>query len=105
MQIDLQRKHAELQEIIGQQQAELKRVSEQLLMARLGVLPPSSDNPPTSTDVWIAFYPTININVFASSSRFHCRHIKMSVVQPPKCKDQAQPYHRHRLFHPCLYLK
>lgn len=39
MQIDLQRKHAELQAIIGQQQAELRRVSEQLLMARLGLLP------------------------------------------------------------------
>ncbi|XP_044269245.1 circadian locomoter output cycles protein kaput [Tribolium madens] len=39
IQIDLQRKHAELQAIIGQQQAELRRVSEQLLMARLGLLP------------------------------------------------------------------
>lgn len=38
LQADLQRKHAELQAIIGQQQAELRRVSEQLLMARLGLL-------------------------------------------------------------------
>ncbi|CAH0547252.1 unnamed protein product [Brassicogethes aeneus] len=39
LQADLQRKHAELQVIIGQQQQELRRVSEQLLMARLGLLP------------------------------------------------------------------
>lgn len=39
LQADLQRKHAELQAIIGQQQQELRRVSEQLLMARLGILP------------------------------------------------------------------
>ncbi|GLV45670.1 Clock [Carabus blaptoides fortunei] len=39
LQAQLQRKHAELQAIIGQQQAELRRVSEQLLMARLGLLP------------------------------------------------------------------
>lgn len=39
LQADLQRKHAELQAIIGQQQQELRRVSEQLLMARLGLLP------------------------------------------------------------------
>ncbi|XP_025837680.1 circadian locomoter output cycles protein kaput [Agrilus planipennis] len=39
LQADLQRKHAELQALIGQQQAELRRVSEQLLMARLGLLP------------------------------------------------------------------
>lgn len=38
LQVDLQRKHAELQAIIDQQQAELKRVSEQLIMARLGLL-------------------------------------------------------------------
>ncbi|XP_017779823.1 PREDICTED: circadian locomoter output cycles protein kaput-like isoform X3 [Nicrophorus vespilloides] len=56
MQADLQRKHAELQAVIGQQQAELRRVSEQLLMARLGLLPStqaqcnvSSSNYNTST--------------------------------------------------------
>ncbi|KAF7284627.1 hypothetical protein GWI33_021819 [Rhynchophorus ferrugineus] len=38
LQVDLQRKQAELQAIIGQQQQELRRVSEQLLMARLGLL-------------------------------------------------------------------
>ncbi|XP_059490732.1 circadian locomoter output cycles protein kaput isoform X2 [Neocloeon triangulifer] len=35
----LQRKHAELQQLIVQQQEELRRVSEQLLMARYGILP------------------------------------------------------------------
>lgn len=45
MQMDLQRKHAELQAIIGQQQAELRRVSEQLLMARLGLLPQDQNQP------------------------------------------------------------
>ncbi|XP_065162464.1 circadian locomoter output cycles protein kaput isoform X2 [Atheta coriaria] len=38
-QVDWQRKHAELQAIIGQQQAELRRVSEQLLIARHGIIP------------------------------------------------------------------
>lgn len=42
LQADLQKKHAELQAIIGQQQQELRRVSEQLLMARLGFLPSTS---------------------------------------------------------------
>ncbi|CAH1989054.1 unnamed protein product [Acanthoscelides obtectus] len=41
LQVDLQRKHAQLQAIIDQQQQELRRVSEQLLMARLGLLPGS----------------------------------------------------------------
>lgn len=35
---DLQRKHAQLQAAIGQQQAELRMVSEQLIMSRLGLL-------------------------------------------------------------------
>lgn len=45
LQVDLQRKHAELQAIIGQQQQELRRVSEQLLMARLGLLAGSQPQP------------------------------------------------------------
>lgn len=45
LQAQLQRKHAELQAIIGQQQAELRRVSEQLLMAKLGILPSSQQGP------------------------------------------------------------
>lgn len=45
LQADLQRKHAELQAIIGQQQQELRRVSEQLLMARLGLLPGAQPQP------------------------------------------------------------
>lgn len=36
----LQRKHEELQKLIVQQQDELRRVSEQLFMARYGMLPP-----------------------------------------------------------------
>lgn len=45
LQADLQRKHAELQVMIGQQQAELRRVSEQLLMARLGLLSTTQAQP------------------------------------------------------------
>lgn len=48
LQADLQRKHAELQAIIGQQQQELRRVSEQLLMARLGLLPGAQPQPVVS---------------------------------------------------------
>ncbi|GLG98841.1 Protein cycle [Gryllus bimaculatus] len=40
IQEQLQRKHEELQQLIVQQQEELRRVSEQLLMARYGLLPP-----------------------------------------------------------------
>jgi circadian locomoter output cycles kaput protein len=39
LQDQLQRKHAELQQLIVQQQEELRRVSEQLLMARYGLMP------------------------------------------------------------------
>ncbi|CAH1119613.1 unnamed protein product [Phaedon cochleariae] len=45
LQAELQRKHAELQAMIGQQQQELRRVSEQLLMARLGLLQGSQPQP------------------------------------------------------------
>lgn len=40
MQSHLQRKHEELQKLIVQQQDELRRVSEQLFMARYGITPP-----------------------------------------------------------------
>jgi hypothetical protein len=40
IQEQLQRKHEELQRLIVQQQEELQRVSEQLLMARYGLLSP-----------------------------------------------------------------
>lgn len=39
LQDQLQRKHEQLQQLIVQQQEELRRVSEQLLMARYGLLP------------------------------------------------------------------
>jgi circadian locomoter output cycles kaput protein len=42
IQDNLQRKHEELQHLIVQQQDELRRVSEQLLMARYGLLPYTS---------------------------------------------------------------
>lgn len=46
VQDQLQRKHEELQQLIAQQQEELRRVSEQLLMARYGLLPslPTASN-------------------------------------------------------------
>lgn len=44
LQVNLQRKQAELQAIIGHQQQELRRVSEQLLMARLGLLQQNQQN-------------------------------------------------------------
>ncbi|XP_059609357.1 circadian locomoter output cycles protein kaput [Phlebotomus argentipes] len=48
IQDQLQRKHEELQHLIVQQQEELRRVSEQLLMARYGLLPVNVSLPPTS---------------------------------------------------------
>lgn len=50
LQVDLQRKQAELQAIIGQQQQELRRVSEQLLMARLGLLHQTQQQSSTVSD-------------------------------------------------------
>lgn len=44
IQDQLQRKHEELQQLILQQQEELRRVSEQLVMARYGILSPSLVN-------------------------------------------------------------
>jgi circadian locomoter output cycles kaput protein len=44
IQDELQRKHEELQHLIVQQQEELRRVSEQLLMARYGLLPYGADD-------------------------------------------------------------
>ncbi|KAG7312968.1 hypothetical protein JYU34_000038 [Plutella xylostella] len=41
----LQRKHEELQQMIVRQQAELRQVKEQLLLARLGILPPLINTP------------------------------------------------------------
>ncbi|XP_072400005.1 circadian locomoter output cycles protein kaput isoform X1 [Diabrotica undecimpunctata] len=63
LQADLQRKHAELQVMIGQQQQELRRVSEQLLMARLGLLPGSQQQvqPPIS-------YQTNNPGIVSSTT-------------------------------------
>lgn len=40
IQDELQRKHEELQQLIVHQQEELRRVSEQLLIARYGIFPP-----------------------------------------------------------------
>lgn len=63
MHAQLQRKHAELQALIGQQQAELRRVSEQLVMARLGILAgnapqQSTQHLPTLVSVQL-FFPSI----------------------------------------------
>ncbi|XP_055380782.1 circadian locomoter output cycles protein kaput [Condylostylus longicornis] len=50
VQDQLQRKHEELQKLIVQQQEELRRVSEQLLMARYGLLPQIVESPVTFTN-------------------------------------------------------
>ncbi|XP_056634115.1 circadian locomoter output cycles protein kaput isoform X1 [Diorhabda sublineata] len=62
LQVDLQRKHAELQAVIGQQQQELRRVSEQLLMARLGILPGSQQVEPAIS------YQTSNQGIVSSTT-------------------------------------
>ncbi|KAL1518370.1 hypothetical protein ABEB36_002003 [Hypothenemus hampei] len=56
LQADLQRKQAELQAIIGQQQQELRRVSEQLLMARLGILQQDQQQPATAVSVRLSSF-------------------------------------------------
>ncbi|XP_018570104.1 circadian locomoter output cycles protein kaput isoform X3 [Anoplophora glabripennis] len=66
LQVDLQRKHAELQAIIGQQQQELRRVSEQLLMARLGLLPGSQPQPVVA-NVPISYQPS-NTGIVSSTT-------------------------------------
>lgn len=50
---DLQRKHTKLQAAIDQQQAELRVVSEQLLIAKLGMLQQHHPQPPV--DIYMLF--------------------------------------------------
>jgi len=58
IQEQLQRKHEELQRLIIQQQEELQRVSEQLLMARYGLLSPIHLN--VTLPYTVAAGPTIS---------------------------------------------
>lgn len=68
IQDELQRKHEELQQLIAQQQDELRRVSEQLLMARYGLiptLPPSSNAALLNTveqNIESQSLPKLNVN-------------------------------------------
>lgn len=58
IQEELQRKHEELQQLIVNQQEELRRVSEQLLYARYGILSPPLN---VSEYIW-TIYVARNVN-------------------------------------------
>lgn len=70
LQDELQRKHEELQQLIVHQQDELRRVSEQLLMARYGL-------PIVNTPLPIAssLSPVRNINANTNLSHHHQHHL------------------------------
>lgn len=102
----LQRKHEELQQMILQQQQELRLVSDQLLMARYGILPASllnvslpytvASNAVSSTVTHQALAPTsLPIPVPASSELFVTPHHHSLVhsplaVAPPVVVDPQQ---------------
>lgn len=73
VQDQLQRKHEELQHLIMHQQEELRRVQEQLLMARYGLLPSIVTLPFTS-----ASSSTIDISSRCSSSTSYLQHHQSS---------------------------
>ncbi|XP_068900883.1 circadian locomoter output cycles protein kaput [Tenebrio molitor] len=83
IQMDLQRKHAELQAIIGQQQAELRRVSEQLLMARLGLLPHPQNQPIQNYSAQVANITYQGASSGAVSSTTTIQGIQSSAVGSP----------------------
>ncbi|XP_044731603.1 circadian locomoter output cycles protein kaput isoform X2 [Chrysoperla carnea] len=84
VQAQLQRKHAELQALIGQQQAELRRVSEQLVMARLGILPSNaSQQQPSATSALVTVPYVCSGGVSSTTNTIQCSNPGMANVQIP----------------------
>ena len=79
IQEQLQRKHEELQRLIIQQQEELQRVSEQLLMARYGLLSPIHLN--VTLPYTVAAGPTITntTSTLGSTHQLYPTHSGTSV--------------------------
>lgn len=71
----LQRKHEELQKMIAQQQDELRRVSEQLFMARCGILP--------TTSTYIEPHPPMNLHPGQAPPQMHMQYPVMHPRNPP----------------------
>lgn len=113
MQSHLQRKHEELQKLIVQQQDELRRVSEQLFIARYGMPPPvvnislpfpvSSDQPDSGSDVG---HSVVN----APSHIYHEQHPQMlhhlqvpsQNLQSPHIQIHQQSQSHHVIHQPPL---
>ncbi|GAB0101002.1 Circadian locomoter output cycles protein kaput [Sergentomyia squamirostris] len=77
IQDQLQRKHEELQHLIVQQQEELRRVSEQLLMARYGLLPSIVNvSLPLSSGASTTTRPSVNSTVT------HMQQGQVSLLEP-----------------------
>lgn len=89
IQDQLQRKHEQLQQLIVQQQEELRMVSEQLLMARYGIIPPivnvcysaSSSGPGTGTAGHLDVQDRGNNNILGNNN---------SLNGAPQLQDQTQ---------------
>jgi hypothetical protein len=95
VQEQLQRKHEELQQLIMQQQEELKRVSEQLLMAQYGLLSPIQFN--VTLPYSVAAVPAISsITSTLGSTHQHCQiQPGTSVSQPVTTVSSEMSAHEH----------
>lgn len=71
IQDELQRKHEELQQLIVHQQEELRRVSEQLFIARYGIL-----SPLLNVSIFISTLMFSTIRYFHASTLSHHRWVK-----------------------------
>lgn len=105
-QIQLQRKHEELQQMILRQQEELRQVKEQLLLARLGILQPliNVPNPYANTEETQQMQ---RLQTQVSYDRPAQRSISgYSQTQPPPHLSALQPHsqlqhqHQHQHQHP-----
>uniref|UniRef100_U5EHU6 Putative clock n=1 Tax=Corethrella appendiculata TaxID=1370023 RepID=U5EHU6_9DIPT len=91
VQEQLQRKHEELQYLIVQQQEELRRVQEQLLMARYNILPSIVNVPPYST----ASVSSSNNSPYHQPLSQHPHHHQQSQLQSIHPHSMHSQDHQH----------
>ncbi|KAI5734594.1 hypothetical protein M8J77_008538 [Diaphorina citri] len=101
IQHELQRKHEQLQQLIVQQQEELRRVSEQLIMAKYGLLPsmlntPSQDTYPSpsqgSMSPGSSLYSTQPVEMDPSYDNVSRRTQSQHSHQSTSSTDEVLPY-------------
>lgn len=99
LQDQLQRKHEQLQQLIVQQQEELRRVSEQLLMARYGLLPSLinvNQQTPVSLPYTVATSPVttqLTASTPTSPDVFVPAHSPLTVTGVTRPSVMIEPHH------------